>query len=671
MKKQKTTATKANIKIQDKLVSDIPIPNGHYRWFVNIKDWWIYAGIFVLCFLVYGNTLNHQYALDDGVVIHHNEYVSKGVSGIPMLFKTDQMQPFLKQMNSGDAIGGGRYRPLPGITFAIEQSLIGVVPNGGIYDPNCWDENKNGTGDAIEDANKDGMANINDCYKGAFLRHFDNIMIYIGCVFAIFLFFSKFVFYQKKELAIGLAFIFALHPLHSEIVSNIKSRDEALALGFLIMTIYFSFQYYYKPHWKYLVFLVSCFLLSFFAKEYAVSLLILIPLVFYILLPNMQWRRITIPMILLVISTAFYFVLKSSVNLSKSNIKNAVNSFPDISFLDATATKIYVLGLYLVKCIYPYELSADYSFRAISFTSFSDPKVWISGILYGLLVLAFFYFLRKKSLIAFAIAFFGIHIAMVSNFFFDITFVMADRVAFCSSLGMALLIIILLDKFSLKTAKVDGQQALYFAIPALLLGLIYLPKTYSRNQDWYDGNTVFKKDVETVPNSVMALNNAGKAYLEESESIGITPELRKEKLEKASSLLKRSIEVNPGNVLGYINLGASEYKLEHFNYADSLWSYVIKVYPNHPSVHGIKNAMVNRYVKQALDAAQTKDYAKSIRILDEGLVKFPENADLYYNKGGALYSIGDRKGALMYWQKCLALDPNHPDVRKGLKALGL
>ena len=115
------------------------------------------------------------------------------------------------------------------------------------------------------------MANINDCYKGAFLRHFDNIMIYIGCVFAIFLFFSKFVFYQKKELAIGLAFIFALHPLHSEIVSNIKSRDEALALGFLIMTIYFSFQYYYKPHWKYLVFLVSCFLLSFFAKEYANS----------------------------------------------------------------------------------------------------------------------------------------------------------------------------------------------------------------------------------------------------------------------------------------------------------------------------------------------------------------------------------------------------------------
>lgn len=108
MKKQKTTATKANIKIQDKLVSDIPIPNGHYRWFVNIKDWWIYAGIFVLCFLVYGNTLNHQYALDDGVVIHHNEYVSKGVSGIPMLFKTNQMQPFLKQMNSGDAIGGGR-----------------------------------------------------------------------------------------------------------------------------------------------------------------------------------------------------------------------------------------------------------------------------------------------------------------------------------------------------------------------------------------------------------------------------------------------------------------------------------------------------------------------------------------------------------------------------------
>lgn len=46
---------------------------------------WISAAFAALAFLLYFNTLGHQYVLDDPLAIGGNEFVKKGISGIPDL----------------------------------------------------------------------------------------------------------------------------------------------------------------------------------------------------------------------------------------------------------------------------------------------------------------------------------------------------------------------------------------------------------------------------------------------------------------------------------------------------------------------------------------------------------------------------------------------------------
>src|SRR6478609_3777113 len=89
--------------------------------------------IFLLCilsFVFYVNTLENEYALDDSIVIMQNQYVLKGFDGIPSLIREDYFHSFYRRMNAGDQLNGGRYRPLPVISFAIEQEILGTYRSG-------------------------------------------------------------------------------------------------------------------------------------------------------------------------------------------------------------------------------------------------------------------------------------------------------------------------------------------------------------------------------------------------------------------------------------------------------------------------------------------------------------------------------------------------------------
>ena len=76
----------------------------------------------ILTFILYGNTLNHFYALDDVMVITNNRFTQQGIKGIPEIFKYDSfVGDFLSlydditadQLNKKLAYNvGGRYRPL-------------------------------------------------------------------------------------------------------------------------------------------------------------------------------------------------------------------------------------------------------------------------------------------------------------------------------------------------------------------------------------------------------------------------------------------------------------------------------------------------------------------------------------------------------------------------------
>jgi PAS domain S-box-containing protein len=112
-----------------------------------------YIIIMLFSIALYANTFKHQYALDDEIVISKNEYVLRGIAGIPDIFSKDLFDSFYKQMNTTAQLAGGRYRPLAVATFAIEQEFIGTRQDAA-FEPNCWDFNHNGKKDIVEDSKR-------------------------------------------------------------------------------------------------------------------------------------------------------------------------------------------------------------------------------------------------------------------------------------------------------------------------------------------------------------------------------------------------------------------------------------------------------------------------------------------------------------------------------------
>lgn len=80
--------------------------------------------LIVLLLLAFGlnfNTLFHEYALDDAVVLTGNTLVQKGVAGIPEILSHELFYGLEKQESD---LSGGRYRPFALIVFALKFSFL-------------------------------------------------------------------------------------------------------------------------------------------------------------------------------------------------------------------------------------------------------------------------------------------------------------------------------------------------------------------------------------------------------------------------------------------------------------------------------------------------------------------------------------------------------------------
>ncbi|PBQ31476.1 hypothetical protein CNR22_06760 [Sphingobacteriaceae bacterium] len=303
-----------------------------YFSFLNQKIAMILIGI--VGFVFYITSINGEYALDDGIIIHQNDHVIKGVRGIKDIMTRDAYESFYRRMCATDQLAGGRYRPLSVVSFALEQQVIGNYRTGlymkvedsnrnGILDKdmvnftspcgrpetnyeyndfvdlnnngvvegnecyNCWDLNKNFKNEWDEDLNVDGIFNEIDCQVyGANVRHFNNIWTFaLGCML-LYLVFSRYFFRTNQDLAFLAALLFTMHPIHSEAIANVKSRDEIFSLIFLSLTFFYTFKYLETKKNKELFWASFMFLLALLSKEYAVTLLILIPLAVYTFTEN-------------------------------------------------------------------------------------------------------------------------------------------------------------------------------------------------------------------------------------------------------------------------------------------------------------------------------------------------------------------------------------------------
>lgn len=581
-------------------------------------------------FIFYFNSFFNEYALDDGIVITKNEYVQQGFKGIGKIFSTDAYESYYRQMNSKAQLSGGRYRPLSIVTFAIEQELFG---------------------------------------NNTLIRHFLNVALYIASVVLLLYFLQNFIFKDQPDIAFLISLLFLIHPVHTEVIANVKSRDEILSLLFILLTFIFAFRYEENKKVFSLGIALVCYFLALLSKEYGITLLLLIPVIFYIT-KNYNIKRSVLSALPFTAIALLYLAIRFNiVGLSHIENKEVLNNpFIYASSPEKWATKISILNNYLKLIFFPHPLSSDYSYNQIPYKNFSNISVWFSLAMHLAMIIASIVLLKKRHILAFALLFYLAYLLLVSNFIMDIGATMGERLIYHSSLGMSILIGYIaikgLEKWKIELFKKRFLLLSVLGVIVILCGY----KTIERNAVWKNDITLFTTDVATVPNSVLANGNAGARYIDLSEK----PENKakeQELMNKAIFHLNKSIKIHPGYVNGYINLGIAYYKLHDLHQAEMNWNTVKKMYPTHPVLKTLYPLLASQYLNEGLIFGSKKEYEKAIGKMMKASEVDPENAEIWYNLGGACFTIKKYDKAREAWEKTIQLNPNHKDALRGLDAL--
>jgi len=619
-----------------------PAPRGQNRQIFNFSLRTKYILLAVVGLLFYANSILNKYALDDNATILKNDYVQMGFSGIPKILTHDSYASYYTYLGANPLstqLSGGRFRPLSEIVFAIEQQLLG------------------------------------DSSLLPYFRHMVNVLAYLACILTIFYFLENFLLKKLSgggDIAFLSTLLFAIHPIHTEAVANIKSLDEILSLLFILLTFMYSLKYLQDRKIKYLVIGLASFLFALLSKEYAVTLLFFIPFLFYMLEGKDVALAIKASIPYYAIFALYLLLRYNAVGFNTlNNIRNSnllTNPYFYATPVQKVATEWFVLGKYLTLLLFPYPLACDYSYNQIPYHTFSDISVLLTVVIYiGILIWGIRLTL-KKNVLSFAVFFFLFNIFLISNFVMDIGATMGERLVFHSSLGFVIILSYYLLK-AISNVKLQTKKRVVIG-SMLVIGIACLGETVVRNAQWKDDNSLFLHDVSIVPNSCMVNGNAGADCLELSVKQGNTPAQAKAYHDSAHKYLLRALHINPNYEDAYFNLEDVYLQQGLLDSAQYCYSMVEKMNPSHP---GLRLSYAKLYFTKGLHlAVRSGKPREGIVYIKKALLIDSANADIWYNLAIAYYHTQQYDSARFALLKTLQHKPDSTDAinaRKDLQEL--
>lgn len=562
-------------KIAQQKTTQAPLKELNKKESQTTKTRFILAVLMALAgFLFYSNTLQHDFVLDDYGLIKNNSSTRKGLDGVVEIFKTS----YRYGMNTADYV---LYRPLSKAMFAIEWHFAPDDPS---------------------------------------LGHHVNVILFALTCFLMFNFLAK-IFKGNLLIPFITTLLFAVHPIHTEVVANIKSHDEIVAFLLMIMSMNAFYNYAEQKRTKYLIIGSLLYFVSLFSKESTITFVAVIPLFYYVFTSakRSQYISTLVPMFLL---SLVYLGIRKSVlgDHGEIPIPVADNSLVAIDgFIAQRLNAIAIVGRYLKLFVYPSPLMADASFNQIPPLPLTSWQIWLPFVI---LVSAFAYAImniRKKDSIAFAILFFFITFSITSNVIMLIGTNYAERLLYTPSFGIFLAVGIFLNRLfqTADSSSFAGSIGDFFkssikpVILVIAITLALAPVTFARNQDWHSDATLYNTDAKKAPNSAhmlfyLANHLSSDAYI---ETIKDSVERRKVE-DRAIDILTRAIEIYPqyADALqrrGYIFNSHGKRDLAEKDYVEAL-----KHNPSHPIVY---NNLGYMYFNMGKYNEAKENFEKSIR----------------------------------------------------------
>ena len=566
--------------------------------------------IAIFAFLLYANTINHSYVLDDFSVIKENIVTKKGFDGINEHLNHTYRYGY---WNKEDYV----YRPLSLIIFATEWEI--------------WPDNPRPA-------------------------HVINILFYMLTGLILFQVLKRIFKDYNIIFSFIVTLIFIAHPTHTEVVANIKSLDEILSFLLSFLTILLLFKFIDKKSILSLALSLITFFLAFFAKEGTIVFLAIIPLVLYFFTDEKLKRIAILTSIYLVPTIIYLLIRKSIIGDAVVDVSIADNLLMAADTLgERYATAFLLLGKYFMLVLAPLTLVSDYSFNQIPITNFANILVISSVILY--LGLAYFAYklLKKKHIISFSILYFFVGISLYSNIIIIIGSSFADRFMYMGSLGFIIGVLALVahfTKFNLNDKSISIKKFFtsnmlgYFVIFVLVL---FSYKTITRNADWESDLTLYSADVVKSPNSSHMRYHYGLVVMKE---LALNAKSEREKIKYLSEAVKEfeaAIKIHPTFANPYEQLGLAYFRLNDY---DKSLKYYLKSLEYNPYKPVTYSNMGMIYFKR-------QQYDKALEVYLKAVELNPKHIDALYNLASTYGTIGQLDKAIETFKKVIALNPNH------------
>lgn len=551
--------------------------------------WIVFLGCLLLGAIVYGNSLDVPYYLDDFRNILENRH----------LRLTDLSFSTLR-----DAVLGGtlRSRPVANLSFALNYYFTGEDVGG---------------------------------------YHLVNILIHILCGFFIYQLTLTTLstpglrekYSSRWQIASFSAFLWLVHPLHTQTVTYIVQRMNGLAVMFYILSLWLYARARMADTGRekalYIGSLVAG-LLAMGSKEIAATLPFFILLYewFFFQELDRQWllRRLWLITILLLFAGLLYLIYSDNPLALLSRYEKR-----PFTLGERLLTEPRVVMLYLSLLFFPYPGRLNLDHEVEISRSLLDPVSTLVSIGAILCLIALAVVLAKRQrLLSFAVFwFFG-------NLVIESTFLNLELMFEHRTYLPSVFVIVALTAYVWRVIR-PGRIAVGVLVGVLCVCAVW---TVQRNSLWRDPVAFWEDSAAKSPGKARPFINLSTVYRQSGY------------LDKAVAAAKEAVRLDPRFVNGFVALGTAYLDKREFDLAIRAFREALDRMPDYASVYNsLARAYLAKGMKREAEAA-----------LRENLKLQPKSYEALVNLAAIKASRGQYREAIDDFRRALAIGGPNPDI---------
>lgn len=524
--------------------------------------------IILLGLVAYGNTVFNSLICDDEFVIKKNIFI-RSFDNFSRFFNktylTKSNDVFFTNTHDRYDIGSAElsYRPLTTLSHMFEYAIWKLDPVG---------------------------------------YHIDNIILHIIC--AVLLYIFVFLVLNNTLIAFWSGLIFAIHPIHAEVINIVSFREDILVGIFALLSLINYIFYKGESHFKKLLFYglsVFSFFLAVFSKEMAITvpaLLILYDLYFeykgklkYVFI-NFKSRYLGFVIV------AIFYLYVNFIFFANPEGGTAAGYIGG-NFYTNMLTMAVIFCDYITSFWFPLNMKIiPVYYSPITTTFFNRDAILAIGLIVMFIILALKLFKKSKAT-SFFIFWFFLTLLPISNII-PLVNPMAYRYIYFPIMGFCVVLAMILSKLESSKSLKKISPNLYRILQVSVV-ILFLAGTIPHNVFYRNRFTHAKESLRSFPKNPQSLGDIGFAALEKGDYY------------KALAYFNSVVSggrYDPGT---FINLGIC------YNYLGK--------------------------------------YDQAVESYKKALILRPDYTSAYYNIGIAYLKKGDYKNAIANFTKTKELDP--------------